>query len=303
MSKVFEKVIYSRVYSFLENNEILYGSQYGFHNKRSCEQAITEFLGHIIQTRELNQSSASIFLDLSIAFDTLDHEVLLKKLDRYGIRGQTNNWFRSYLSDRTLVTKVSVSPSKFVYSEKYRISYSTAQGSYLGLLLFVLFCNDLHLLPIYGKLILFADDTTLINHHRNSRSINFMMTHDMNLLADWFQAKTLSLNLNKTVLMAFWPSNHSFNVTIDGHSTPQVHSARFLGVTIDDELNWSIHLSNIWDKLQANKHLLHMGQNFLNKECLLSIYYAHIYSHLMYSLATWGSMLNKCKIEDLSKIQ
>ena len=111
-SKVLEKIVYARVYSFLETNGILYESKYGFRNKQSCEQAITELLSHILQAKEMDHLSAFIFLDLSKAFNTLNHKVLLKKLNCYGIRGITNNWFDSYLSERSLKAKVSVSTKK-----------------------------------------------------------------------------------------------------------------------------------------------------------------------------------------------
>ena len=152
MTKVLEKLIYSRVYNFLESNGTPYKSQCGFRTKCSCEQAITELLGHLLQAKELGQTSASIFLDLSKAFDTLNHGVLMKKLEWYGICGIPNVWFESYLDNRLLKAQKAASPNKFVYSDKYPVTYGTAQGSCLGPLLFVIFCNDIHLLPIYGKL-------------------------------------------------------------------------------------------------------------------------------------------------------
>ena len=119
------------------------------------------------QARNNNQHSACIFLDLSKACDTLNHEVLLSKLNTYGIRGVVNNWLRSYLTQCSLVAKVPTSQGKVTYSDTYDISYGTAQGCCLGPLLFIIFCNDIHNLPLYGKLILFADDTTLKHHHRH----------------------------------------------------------------------------------------------------------------------------------------
>ena len=91
ISKLLEKIIYIHVYSFLEDHNILYDSQYGFHSKRSCNQAITELTGRLLQAKEQSLHSAAIFLDLSKAFDTLNHEVLLAKLHRYGIRGIAND--------------------------------------------------------------------------------------------------------------------------------------------------------------------------------------------------------------------
>ena len=151
MSKVLEKIIYSSVYKFLDKNNILYESQYGFQNKRSCEEAISELLEHVLQAKEGGDISAAMFLDLSKAFDTLNHIVLLKKLDQYGIQGIANDWFKCYLHNRFLKTKVLTGENKLVYSDTFPISYGTAQGSCLGPLLFMTFCNDVNLLPLMGS--------------------------------------------------------------------------------------------------------------------------------------------------------
>ena len=237
ISKILEKIIYVRTYKYLEKNKILYESQYGFRSKRSCEQAITELLGNILQAMELCHESAAVFLDLSKAFDTLDHSVLLTKLERYGIRGIAKDWFQNYLSNRSLQAKINVTSNKLVYSKKFNISYKTAQGSCLSPLLFIIFCYDIHLLPTYGNLILFADDTTLFNHHSNKNFLGYMMEHDLNLLDDWFRANLLSLNLNKTVSMLFWPKGRKLNITMNGIELPQETKVRFLGVILDDELS------------------------------------------------------------------
>ena len=148
-----------------------------------------------------------VFLDLSKAFDTLNHDILLKKLECYGVIGIVNDWFKSYLEGRTLVAKINTCKEIITKSTSFHITYGTAQGSCLGPLLFIMFSNDIHLLPIYGHLILFADDTTLINHHQNPRFLDYATQHDMAVLHDWFKANQLSLNLTKSVLMKFWPGD------------------------------------------------------------------------------------------------
>ena len=168
ISKILEKIIYICVYDFLEKEKILYNSQYGFRSKHSCKQAILELTGKILQAKEQNLESAALFLDLSKAFDTLDHEVLLVKLERYGIRGICNDWFHSYLSNRTLTTKVQTNVNEITKSDSYDINYGTTQGSCLGPLLFILFTNDIYLLPTFSSIILFADDTTLFNSAKNT---------------------------------------------------------------------------------------------------------------------------------------
>ena len=136
-----------------------------FALKGPCEQVILEMVGNLLHAHNKGLYSSGTFLDLSKAFDTLNHEVLLKKLETYGIRGLTSNWFKRYLSNRSLIAKIPTSVNVVTYSEPFHIMFGTAQGSCLGPLLFILFCNDIKLLPFYGKLVLFADDTTLINQH------------------------------------------------------------------------------------------------------------------------------------------
>ena len=196
ISKLLEKVIYIHVYSFLEEHNILYDSQYGFRSKRSCNQAITKLTGRLLQAKEQSLHSAAIFLDLSKAFNTLNHEVLLAKLHKYGIRGTATDWFRHYLMDQTLQVKVPVSSNYVSYSDCYDITYGTAQGSCLGPLLFILFCNDIQYLPLYGHLILFADDTTLLSSQRSIKFLKYTLQHDMELLIQWFKANQLSLNMS-----------------------------------------------------------------------------------------------------------
>ena len=140
-------------------------SQYGFRSRRSYEQAILEMMGNLLQARNKSLYSSGTFLDLSKAFNTLNHDVLIKKMESYDVTELTTDWFRSYLTNCSLIAKVKTNPNTITYSEPYHITYGTAQGSCLGPLLFILFCNDIKLLPLYGKLVLFADDTTLLNTH------------------------------------------------------------------------------------------------------------------------------------------
>ena len=175
ISKLLEKVIYRCIYSFIEKLNILFQSQYGFRSNHNCEHATLELTGNILQAREKKEHPVCIFLDVSKVFDMLNHQVLLCKIDKIGIRGIAKNWFESYLSGCSLVAKVTTLENKITYSEAYDISFGTAQGSCLDPLLLLLFCNDIHLLPLYSQLILFADDTTLYNSHKSERYLEYML--------------------------------------------------------------------------------------------------------------------------------
>ena len=304
-SKILEKIIYTKLYGFLTQHNLFFDSQYGFRTKRSCEHAIMEMVGHVLQAKNDGKHTMGVFLDLSKAFDTLDHTVLISKLERYGVRGVMLDWFKSYLTGRSLVTKISTVNGVTTKSEQHNITFGTAQGSCLGPLLFMIFCNDIYQLPIFGKLILFADDTTLIESHKNKQFLQYAVSHDMSLLMDWFVANKLTLNLAKTLAMEFWPvkENNASMIKFMDVEIPLVQVTKFLGVYLDDKLKWDYHANQVYNKIQANKQLLNIFKNFLNIPMMVKIYYAHIHSHLRYGLVVWGSMMTKTSKAELEKLQ
>ena len=156
VSKILEKVVHKNWYTFLEKNKVVYASQYGFRKNRSTVNAITELVCHITNAIENKQSTLSVFLDLSKAFDTIDHNILLHKLEFYGVRGLALNWFQSYLTDRKQYVLYNN-----VQSQTLDITCGVPQGSVLGPLLFLIYVNDIANCLTHSKLISFADDTTV----------------------------------------------------------------------------------------------------------------------------------------------
>ena len=138
-SKILERIVYKRVYSFLEENNILYGSQFGFRKGLSTEMALLEFLNKIVDAFEKDSFVMGIFIDLSKAFDTINHEILLTKLYNYGLRGIAHKWFFSYLTNRKQCTRFNNSLSDLQY-----IRCGVPQGTLLGPLLFLLYVNDIY---------------------------------------------------------------------------------------------------------------------------------------------------------------
>ena len=177
---------------FLQSTGQIYENQYGFRANHSCKHAIGQVVGTIIKSLEKQQYSACVLLDLSKAFDMIEHKILLQKLDTYGIRGNALSWFESYLTNCRLRVKCrTVSNSKETISDEQPVKYGTPQGSCLGPLIFLVFVNDLHLHLRESECVQFADDTMLVFSHRSMQYLRFIVENELSVVQDWF-------NENKT---------------------------------------------------------------------------------------------------------
>ena len=267
MSKILEKVIYSRVYNFLVETNQLYQSQYGFRSGHSCQNAISELIGNILKHLEENKLNIGVFIDLSKAFDTLSHNILIRKLQKYGIRGTSLKWFESYLKDRSMRVKIPSGNGTMEYSTYYPLTYGTPQGSCLGPLLFLIFINDLHYSVTHGISLLFADDTTMLHSHKDLRYLKWTLEEDLKNLMDWFKANKLTLNLYKTVCVLFSNKKQTKEliIDIDNYKLHAAEAVKFLGVWIDNKMTWTKHMSTLIVKLKQNMHLLKLSNKFLTK--------------------------------------
>ena len=289
--------MYTRTYKFLNDTDQIFGSQYGFCTKHSCDNAIGELLGNVIKNQELGKYTIALFLDLSKAFDTLKHEILLNKLEIYSIRGLCFNWYKSYLSNRKMRVKCKIDITGNVkYSDTYNVDYGTPQGSCLGPLLFLIFCNDINLHLDFMNVIQFADDTTLYLSKKNLNYLQWCIEYDVRSIIDWFKANKLTLNLSKTICIVFNPPGRkkiSVELEFGDVKLKSSDVTKFLGVWIDSCLNWNEHLKQLMIKLKRNLGLLKNSKNFLPKHGMKLLYYAQFNSHLSYGISIWGCMIKK----------
>ena len=303
ISKILEKLVYNRVYTFLNKTNQIYESQYGFRSKHSCEHAISDLVGNILKGKENGEHTISVFLDLSKAFDTLEYSTLFKKLEIYGIRGTALDWFKSYLTNREMRTKCIIN-DKVCYSDKKNITYGAPQGSCLGPLIFLIFCNDLHLNLEFTKCILFADDTTIYCRNKNVQLLIASIKHDLEIINDWFKANKLTLNKKKSVSIFFNSKTKEKLQIPDGLKLENsyinfIDHTKFLGVWIDKNLTWTAHTNRVIQKIKRNAHMLFRSKNLLSVHAKKILYYAQIYSHISYGLSIWGPMINKKTIKKI----
>ena len=307
ISKVLEKIVYKRVYKFLNTTNQIYEKQYGFRAKHSCENAVSNLVGDLVKNIQDKKYTITLFLDLSKAFDTLEHRVIFDKMYKYGIRGTTLNWFKSYLTNRQLRVKINAGEhGTNIISDKYPVTYGTPQGSCLGPLIFLIFCNDLSNSLMHSNCIQFADDTTIYCSSKDLRYLRWQIMEDLKNASDWLKANKLTLNLNKTNYMIFSPkSNEKLNMAIlfENIALPRVHNTKFLGIWIDDQLNWKCHMTHLHLKLKSNLGLLRKAKNLLPPSIKVILYYAQIFSHLNYGILCWGSMARVSDKQLIEKVQ
>jgi len=289
LSKVLEKIVHHRLYKYCNMHDILYNNQYGFRPKHSTINAVTNFVAHILRSIEKNEYTVSVLLDLSKAFDTIDHDILLKKLEIYGVRGLALEWFRSYLKNRTQFVNY-----KTMNSTCLSMSCGVPQGSVLGPLLFIIYTNDLPNALTNSKCILFADDTTVFKSSSNINDLIDSVESDLLTLNDWFRANKLSLNITKTNFMIFSPKSVNKHPTITtinlgNQVILRVNCAKFLGIYIDDELQWDTHIDNLSCKLSSGAYAINSTKRILSLHNLKQIYYSLFNSHISYGTLLWGS--------------
>jgi retron-type reverse transcriptase len=201
----------SRLTKFIGKNKILSRHQYGFHKNRSTELAIIEFVDKITNAIDQGKFTIGVFLDLSKAFDTINHKILIKKLEHYGIRGIVNSWFENYLSNRKQIVKF-----EGTQSEEMKIKSGVPQGSILGPLLFLLYINDIQHCNQLVSIILFADDTSILCSDTSLKKLNETMQIEMDKITNWLNVNNLSVNTAKTKLILFRSTNkrQKQNITI-----------------------------------------------------------------------------------------
>lgn len=287
LSKIFERVLHTQLCEYFNNFNLFCAHQYGFRKGHSTELAALQFIDQVMQNLENRKAQISTYMDLSKAFDCIDHDILKHKLVHYGLTDAAINMMDSYLTSRNQFVEFNGTRS-----ESGAIEIGVPQGSILGPLLFLIYINDIVKCTDYLSTILYADDSTFSACIDNPSDpyIGDRINAELEKVQTWLKTNRLCLNTSKTKYMVFNRTHTNINPTlnIDGNVLEQVPNFNFLGLNVNQSLDWSTHLTALKQKLSRNIGILRRLRTQLPPNVLTMLYYSLIHPHLNYMILIWG---------------
>ena len=294
LSKIFEHVIFDQIMCYLTENSLLSSEQFGFRPGHSTELAALRMVDHIIKQMNNGKLPLCIYIDLSKAFDTLNYDILMSKLEYYGITGKENELLRSYLTGRSQYVEVNGPKSSHL-----QISTGIPQGSVLGPLLFLIYINDLPNASNIFDMLMYADDTTLFCNMTDTITVD-VINEELSKICDWLGANKLSLNIVKTKYMLY----HSINkrviypkLKINNNNIDRITQFNFLGVILHERMSWKQHIEHIRLKIAKTIGIIYrlksIYPSIYPSAILLTLYNTLVTPHLHYCLLCWGSIIKE----------
>ncbi|MCU7801520.1 MAG: reverse transcriptase family protein [gamma proteobacterium symbiont of Lucinoma myriamae] len=292
ISKVFERVVYDQIETYLDEKQLLYKFQSGFRTRFSTDTCLIHLTDFIKFQMDKGYFVGMVLLDLQKAFDTVDHSILLMKLEALGLSQDIVRWFRSYLSDRQQLVDVSG-----MFSSSAEIRCGVPQGSILGPLLFLIYVNDMSGV-VSNKLLLYADDSAILVADKDVSSIETSLQKELEIISDWLIDNKLSLHLGKTesVLFGSKPrlrSKSNLSIECKGTVIEPKDNVKYLGAILEQYLTGESMVNSILQKANARLKFLYRKQKFLNLHTKKLLVTSLIQCHFDYACSFWYPGLSK----------
>jgi hypothetical protein len=289
-SKIFESVIYRRVYDHCQANNFLNEDQFGYTEKSGTEAAMLHTLNDIYQALDHKKRTALLTLDLSCAFDCLNHEILLIKLGKLMFSENFYKLLKSYLTNRKQLVKVDNT-----FSSKLDIFCGAPQGGVLSGLFFNIYVNSIFNLPLCNKLRLFCDDMSIIASGNDNQHLKLRLENDLRHIDQWLDLHYLRANYDKTNYILFNSkkkfesfTDQALNISIRDTEIQRVDVVKIVGLFVDEQLNFSKHIELVKNRLNPFISKLFYIKRFISNETALKLYYTHVHCHLTFMNALWS---------------
>ena len=304
LSKIIERHVHDTLYSYLSKYNLIYEGQSGFRPNHSCITALTRMTDRWLAALDSGQMVGATFIDLRKAFDSVNHEILLKKLIMYGCSPAAISWFASYLSGRTQLVNFKGS-----LSDREEIDKGVPQGSIIGPLLFIVFVNDIHLHLKECETDLYADDTSLYTVGDTLVNIKDKLQRSMDIVCRWCECNDLKINVGKTTCMLIATRQRrshlqesSLNISVNGQSVPMCEVQRVLGININQDFNWGQQISSLCQSINYRLYILRRIQHFLPMNTRTAFCNAYILPSIDYCSTIWGGTSVK-NLEKVGRLQ
>ena len=300
--KLMEKIVHKHITSYLDDNNILNNNQNGFRAKHSTQDTVAKFTDDIALNMNNHECTLATFIDFRKAFDTVNHNILLNKINSLGIKNNNLNWITSYLHNRKQVVVANGYTSK-----NGTITCGVPQGSTLGPLLFLIYINDINKHFINSKIKLFADDTVLYSSASDVDTAKISLQTDLDQLDIWCKQHKLSININKTKSVIFGTNKFNSNInctnlTIAGEEIKYVSEYKYLGIVLDKNLTFTKHIKYIHGLAAHKIYLLSKIRPCINQSTAMKIYKTKILPYFDQGDILYMDAFNK-DVDKLQKLQ
>ncbi len=295
VSKILEKHVSIHLYEFLTSHNLLYQRQSGFRPNHSCETALSIMVEEWLNAIHSRNQTGLLLVDLCKAFDLVNHDLLIKKLELYKCSNDTIKWFKSYLENRQQVVKIDG-----ITSDNLNIKRGVPQGSILGPLLFIIFINDIFLQDELSNINLFADDAVVCKTGKNKCEISKNIQKSAKSLHNWCKENDMVLSIEKTKTMfiyfgkQMYQRNKNSNmcleqIEINGNILEEVEKSKILGIMIDSNLSWNAHIAQVKKVVSFKLFLLRKIRKYLTLETRKTFYSYYIKPIIEYCCSIWGN--------------
>ena len=286
IAKILDSLLNTQIMQYLLEEKLISPTQYAFRPHSSTNTALQTIINNISKHRSQKQPTVAIYIDLSKAYDTVSHKLLLQKLKRnFNFSEHTVNFIASYFQNRMQTTHTQHAQSSF-----QKITHGIPQGSTLSTTFFLIYINDILKTVPSSKVYTYADDTTLIVTAPTLQTLQTLAQSELSSLINYFYSNNLVPNATKTVYSLFYPRTpQQLNLLVNNIPLDQEHKSKLLGVYMQNNLKHYATIAHIIKKLQPTMQSFKYATKFLPTSRMLSLYYEQVYPHFLYAITIWGS--------------